>query len=173
MSTPPQSRRWVWFFAVLALLAGAGITIPIVYNSLRQQLTREELDAAVQRWQERGPRSYNFRYVVKRVDAEPDVYQSEVRNGRVVSAYHNGRRLEPDKSLWHDMEHRFSDIRGFMDEDAKPGKPRVFVTAQFDATDGRLLQYIRSVTGTRQGIEIDVHEVKPVSEGAPAGNARP
>lgn len=166
MTAPSHNRRWVWFFAVLVILAGAGVTIPIVFN-LRQQLTRADLDAAIQRWKEHGPRSYNLRYVVKKGADEKDVYLAEIRNGRVVVAYHNGRRLDAEKSYWHDMEHRFSDIQGFMDEDAKPGKPAVFVKAQFDAKDGRLIHYVRSVKGTRQRVEIDVQELTPVASEVP------
>lgn len=164
MSIPPQGRRWVWFFAILVLLAGAGVTIPIVYN-LRQQLTPDQLDGAVARWREHGPRSYNFRYVVKRSQSEPETYYAEVRGGRVVRASVNGRPLPPENRHYHDMEHRFSDIRGFLNEDTKTGKPRVFVTAQFDAKDGRLIRYVRSVTSTRTRVEIDVQELTPVAPG--------
>jgi hypothetical protein len=42
---PTRSRAWLAFFAVLVVLAAAGVTLPIVYN-LGQQLTAEELATA-------------------------------------------------------------------------------------------------------------------------------
>lgn len=163
MTSPPNDRRWIWFFAVVVVLAIAGITIPIVFN-LRQQLKREDLEAAMNLWAENGPTSYNLRYVVKKPNQEPEEYHAEVRNGKVQAAYLNGRPLSPKVWAEHDMPARFRDIKGFLDEDSQPGKSRVFVRAQFDPTNGRLRHYIRSVMGTRQRVEIEVKEFMPLPE---------
>ncbi len=163
MTEPRPNRRWIWFFAVLTLLAIAGVTIPIVFN-LRQQLTREQLQAAKDRWAEKGPKSYHLRYVVKRPDGEPDVYTSEVRDGRVVAATHNGRPLNEDQRRYRDMRHLFSDIEAFLKCDEEPGRPRAFNKAEFDATTGQLLRYVRAVSSTRQRVQIDVQVLKPISE---------
>ncbi len=163
MTTPKPSRRWIWFFAVVGLLAVAGITINLVYN-IRQQLTPEQLRQARERWEETGPRSYNLRYLVRKPDTEPEQYEAEVRNGRVVAARLNGRLLEV--RLWghHDMRGRYADIQRFLEEDAKPGKPRVFAKAQFDAKTGQLLHYVRAVSATRERVQIDVQELTPITE---------
>jgi hypothetical protein len=163
---PPRPRRWIWYFVVLTLLAVAAITINIVFN-LWQQLKPEQLEHAALRWREHGPASYTMRYVVKNSNGEPEVYDAEVRGGRVVAARLNDRLLEPRLWSYHDMRGRFADIRRFLDEDAKPGKPRVFVKARFDDKTGQLKHYLRSVSATRERVEIAVVELVPVDEQAP------
>ena len=167
MTTLKPSRRWIWFFAVVGLLAVAAVTINLVYN-LRQQLTPEQLQQARALWEEKGPRSYNLRYQVRSSDGEPEVFQSEVRDGRVVWARLNGRLLEPRLWHYHDMRGRFADIQRFLDEDARPGKPRVFAKAQFDAKTGQLIHYVRAVSATRERVQIDVQELTPVADAKPA-----
>jgi hypothetical protein len=155
MATAPSNRRWIWFFAVLALLAVAAVTIPIVYN-MRRQLTREKLEAAIQLWAEKGPASYDLRYVVERPNTEPERYRAVVRDKKVLRAYRNDREMEPRLWSHQDMRGRYWDIQQFLEEDAKPGKPRAYAVAQFGKEDGRLIHYVRSVTGTRERLEISV-----------------
>lgn len=160
MPVPSKNRRWLWFFGVLVILAVAAVTIPIVYN-LRQQLKPGELERAMALWKEHGPSSYNLRYTVKKPNSEEE-YHAEIRSGRVRAAYVNGRLLSPRMWEYHDMPSLFQNIKGFLNEDAKPGKPRVFTTAQFSADDGRLKRYVRSVTATREHVVIEVKEFMPV-----------
>lgn len=163
MTEPTPNRRWIWFFALVTLLALAGVTIPIVYN-LRQQLTRAQLQDAMDRWDEKGPKSYNLRYVVKKSNTEPEVFTSEVRAGKVIAAALNGRPLDEPQRRYRDMRHLFSDMQQFLNCDLEPGKPRPFATAHFDATTGHLLRYVRAVRGTRERVEIDVQVMKPVAD---------
>ena len=79
-----QSRTWVWYFAILAGLSIAATTTMIVYN-LKQQLTPEQLQAAVARWNERGPANYDMEYTKQTAAAESlETYAVEVRGGKVV-----------------------------------------------------------------------------------------
>src|SRR5579884_1373361 len=89
----PSRLRWIAFFVLLALLAAAGITVPILYN-LSKQLQPAQVAAARALWEERGPRDYDLQYQVK-IDRDPvaDEYLVEVRGGRVVLAACNGELL--------------------------------------------------------------------------------
>ena len=51
--TRPRNRRWIWFFAAVATLATAGVSLEVWFN-LRQQLTPEQLRQARARWAEKG-----------------------------------------------------------------------------------------------------------------------
>ena len=62
--TRPASRRWVWYFVVLALMGATAIILPIVYN-LSLQLRPEDLAAARQRWKANGPRDYDLQFQEK------------------------------------------------------------------------------------------------------------
>jgi hypothetical protein len=92
LTEPPRGRngRWVWFFAVLAVLALAAILIPIVYN-LRQQLRPEQLAAARERWRQNGVSDYDLTIEVRHdTDSQADEYAVQVRGGKVVSWVVNG-----------------------------------------------------------------------------------
>lgn len=116
------------------------------------------------RWAEHGPKSYNFRYVVKKSNSEPEEFHAEVRSGRVRAAYRNGELLRPTLWEYHDMPGRFRDIKGFLDKDAQSGSRRIFTVAQFSPNDGGLKRYVRSVMGTRERVEIEVKEYLPLTD---------
>src|SRR5262245_59451196 len=93
-TTPPRRPlRWVGFFAVLAVLAGAGVTLPIVYN-LGLQLRPEQLEAARQTWRERGPADYDLTFTIT-YDREKlgERHIVLVRGGKVVFASCEGEVL--------------------------------------------------------------------------------
>ncbi len=172
--TSPTRRKkwgWVWYFVLLLVLSAVAVAIIIGYN-LRQQLTSDELAAAIGLWDARGPRTYKFEYVVKRGDAKPDVYVVRVSDGRVVYGSLNDIPLPVDKLPTRSMAALLGDIRTFMERDAEPGKPWTYTRARFDENDGHLLWYVRRVMGSRERVEIQVRDFEP--EPAPAGkNARP
>ena len=55
----PRNRNWVWFFAAVAVLGAIAVAIPWAYNA-RQQLTRQQLDAAADLWDKHGPADYDL-----------------------------------------------------------------------------------------------------------------
>jgi hypothetical protein len=86
-----RPRRYVWFFAVLALCGTAAVTIPIVYN-LHLQLKPEQLAEVRQSWRLNGPRDYDLSFhvlsgrdseVLSGRDSESDEHQAIIRDGRV------------------------------------------------------------------------------------------
>jgi hypothetical protein len=148
-----SGKGWVWFFVILALLTVTAIVINVRYN-LSQQLTADHLAAARALWEQKGPRDYDLEYEQK--GADPGVFVSHVRDGKVVSLTRNSQPLEPRLYKYYDMAALFAYIEQFMKIDAEPGKPRTFVRAQFDSEDGHLVHYRRSVMGTQEWVELNV-----------------
>jgi hypothetical protein len=143
---PTPKRGWIWFFVALVVLTVTAIVVQIWYNA-GQQLTPDKLALAEARWQEHRPRDYDMEYSTKRNDNAEESFQVEVRGGKAVSVVMNGNQpLEPRQLRYHTMEALFGYIEDFLKKDTEPGSPRTFATASFDAEDGHLLRYVRSVT---------------------------
>jgi hypothetical protein len=156
-ASPRPRRKWVWFFVVLAGLALTAIVIQIWYN-WSHQLNPIQLAEAEALWKEKGPLDYDMEYTVRKIDST-EVYSVKVRKGKVISVLRDSRPVE--KRLYHysDMTGLFDIIEQFLAHDAPSGserKPRVFARAEFDPHDGHLLRYVRSVSFTRERIEITV-----------------
>jgi hypothetical protein len=161
-----RGRAWIWFFAVLVALTIAAITIQIWYNS-RQQLTWEQLAQAQQLWKQKGPADYDLEYTIKKLD-DTEEYQVRVRNGQAISATRNGQPMEERLYRYQDMTHMLGFVEEFWRQDHpedEPG-PRVFATATFDAEDGHLIHYVRSVTSKRERVEITIKSFRPISRSA-------
>ena len=97
-----------------------------------------------------------------------------VRSGKVVEALRNGQPQEERLYRYQDVPALFSFLEEFLERDSQPGSPRVFATARFDAQDGHLIHYVRSVMSTRERQEIDV-KLEPVrgQEPAPSSSQTP
>lgn len=159
-----RSRGWVWFFVLLAVLTVTSIAVQLWFN-LQQQLTPEHLAAARALWKAKGPSDYDLEYTKK--GSATGYFRVQVRGGKVVSAAMDGQPLEARLYSFYDMPGLFDDIERFLDLDRSPGSRRTFTKATFDPEDGHLLHYIRSVTSTRQRVEISVRLVPPHFSQAP------
>jgi hypothetical protein len=163
-SVRARSRRWMWFFAALAVLGVAAISINWVY-SVWQQLRPDRLAAARALWRERGPANYDLEYVVKeestpggdaRDDPHFDYYKAQVREGQVQSATRNDVPLSPDEAKRRDVNALFDLIQAYLERDGAPGRPRTYAHAHFDSTDGHPIHYVRRVMGSRERLEITI-----------------
>jgi hypothetical protein len=158
----PRIRTSVWFFLVLGLLGAGAVVIPIVYN-LRQQLTLEQLAEARERWESRGPTSYDLTYM-ERIDGQEkgDIYKVKVRRGKVVELKINKepQKLPAERHLALTVPEMFEQIEKHLTEE-EGGKRRNFVTATFDPKLGYPLRYVRRVHGSRSRLEWNV-QLKPV-----------
>ncbi len=170
---PPRNYGWIWFFAVLAVLTVAAISILVWYN-LRQQLKPEALAKARALWKEHRPSDYDLTYTKK--GSATGTFALEVRNGKVVSVTldgrpitQNDRPLDPVFYPRYDMSSLLDDIDKFLRLDREPSNPRTFTIAAFDPNDGHLIHYVRRVMGGTERIEITV-QLNRVSE--IAGTAR-
>jgi hypothetical protein len=170
---PAKSRRWVWYFVVLGILTVLAVGIQVGYN-LRQQLKLEQVEAARALWQEKQPRDYQFRWTKKA--ATPETFIVWVRNGRVVAAVMKPGETVPDEKATplpprlyssYDVPALFDFLDDFLRMDAQPGSRRAFNRAIFDAEDGHLVHFRRSVMGTGQAVEIGDVQLTRESPGAP------
>src|SRR5437016_11733117 len=167
MPPPQQSYHWIWYFVVLGVLTVAACTILVWYN-LRQQLKKEDLQAARALWKQHRPTDYDLTYT-KRGSASGRFFV-KVRDSKVVSVTlddreitQNDKPLDPSRYPRYDMTALMDDIETFLEEDAEPGRPRTYSVATFDPVDGHLVRYVRRVMGTSERIEINV-QLKKLEE---------
>src|SRR5207245_2240831 len=82
-------------------------------------------------------------------------YSVTVQNGHVTSAADpEGKPLRPDQYEFGSMDSFFDFIANRMREDAEPSRPRPFVKATFDPSDGHVINYVHSVARTRERLEV-------------------
>jgi hypothetical protein len=166
MKEQPKNRNWIWFFVVMAVLAVIAAAIPLIYN-LRQQLTLAELQAARERWQQNGPKSYVMEY--SKHGSATGSFVVTVRAGQVESVIMKtspedvGRPIEKRQYGYHDILGIMEDIERFLEMDAQPGAPRAFNRAGFDPQTGQLRHYTRSVSATGQSLQILVTRLEPLA----------
>lgn len=150
------TRSAVPFFALLAGLVAAGITLPIVYN-VGQQLRPEQLAAARQRWAEAGPADYDLTFTVQ-YDRErlAERHVVLVRDRRVVWASCEGEIVTVSPALGsliglpgaanqgpgRDVPAIFAHLEGLL---AEQGADRNFLVAVFDPKEGWPRRFIRRV----------------------------
>jgi hypothetical protein len=167
-----RSRRWIGFFLVLAVLGGAAVIVPIVYN-LSIQLKPEQLADAQRRWRENAPANYDLEYLVKSeqggVAAMERSYFVRVRAGRVVSVVDTGEVVYLDPSLAavaglaplgisleeprrYGVPALFDEIERTLRQDETAARTN-FATASFDPKDGHPFHYIHRVRGTKDRVE--------------------
>ncbi|HEY1861639.1 MAG TPA: DUF6174 domain-containing protein [Gemmataceae bacterium] len=168
----PRGRRWIWFFALLAVLGLCAMIIPWAYN-LSQQLRPEQLASARALWDQQGPKDYDLEYVIKEDDkpgadpsASPEVesISVRVRQGRIESATRNGKPVSREEENDFGVEALFDLIQGRLENDGQPGQPRSYAHARFDKQDGHPVHYVRRVMGSRQRTEIIIEMASPNAE---------
>jgi hypothetical protein len=162
------NRGWIWFFLVVIVMAVAAAAITWSAN-IRQQLTPQQLAGAQKRWAEKGPPDYDL-WIEKRIssansDAEqqPEIIESKIRRGKVLSATLDGRPLDPRLLTDYDMPAWFGFVDDFLKRDTADGAPRTFRTAVFSSETGALLHFTRRVSGTRERQEITIRITLPAA----------
>jgi hypothetical protein len=156
---PTRSRAWLAFFAVLVVLAAAGVTLPIVYN-LGQQLTAEELATARARWDAAGPADYDLtfsirydgdqlaeRHIVSVRDGKPAfavcegevIYAAPALGSLLGLAGYHGERQRP-----RDMPAIFGHIADLLKDQEESGGKH-FLAVAFDPRNGHPRRVVRRV----------------------------
>src|SRR5262245_20454978 len=105
------NHGWIHVFVFIGVASVAAAGIMIWYN-LSIQLKQEQLDAARQLWQARGPKDYDMTYT-RRLNEETrlDTIKVKVRDGKVRDVLLNGKPLEAspeaapddDPRVYHSM----------------------------------------------------------------------
>ena len=148
----PRSLHTAFFLAGL-LLSGC---------SRLQTLTPETLNAARQKWQSSRPGFYRLVLEMGGDRVEPGRFEVTVQGEEVVSLRRNGQVILPGRGLDYSMDGLFRLLIQEIDLAGKPallGAPEgysVYPMARFDAEDGRLIRYRRTVGGAKNSIDINV-----------------
>jgi hypothetical protein len=157
-------------FVILAVLAGAAVTLPLVYN-LGQQLRGADLEAARRRWRDSGPADYDLSYSIT-WDRErlPERHIVLVRGGRVAYASCEGEvtALAPvlagavglpagglGQGGARDVPAIFDHIEALLAEQSTNPR-RDFLVAVFDPVQGYPRRFIYRARGTSRREEWDV-----------------
>src|SRR5438128_609445 len=98
MSARKKNYLWVWFF-VFVVAASIGAAGFMIWFNLSLQLKPEQLQEAMQRWQEHGPSDYLMTYT-KRLNDSPnmDAFVVKVRAKKVVDVRLNGNPLRNEET---------------------------------------------------------------------------
>jgi hypothetical protein len=159
---PRRRYGWILFFAVLGALTAAAISFEGLYNA-QLKLTPERLADARKKWSAHGPANYHLEYTLAKIGSA-DKYEVEVRDGRVVWALRNGELEEERLFRYADMRALFRFIEDYQEQDKAPQRPRTYVTATFDNTDGHVLRYTRSVMSKQERQEIRITQFRPPTD---------
>jgi hypothetical protein len=160
------NHGWIWFFVVMIVLAVTAAAITWTAN-VQQQLTQEQLDAAMKLWAEKGPADYDLR-IEKKVssatsdgEATPEIIEAKIRRGKVLAATLDGRPMESRLLPDYDMPSWFGFIDEFLRRDTAPNAPKTFRAAFFDPQTGALLNFRRRVSGTHERQEVTIRVSPP------------
>jgi hypothetical protein len=167
-STParPASRRWVWYFLILAVMSSTAIILPIVYN-LSLQLRPEELAAARQRWKANGPPDYDLQFqekITEHGEASDSEWYVKVRDDKVTAVTCDGDTLPASEYPDLTVDGQFAVIEKGLQLDLAEGVRRNYATAAFDLRDGHPTHYVRRVRGSGERLEWNVNLKKPADE---------
>lgn len=160
----PNNRSWIWFFVVVGVLTVTGVALEIWFN-YQQQLTLERVERAWELWRQNGPHDYDLDYTIDERNGGHDVFTVRVRDGKTVGAnrLEDGRRVETAQFPYASLDAIFQKMEDWIQLDRQPQRPRVFMTASFDRQDGHLVRLIRSISSTRERVEISV-KLRPPTE---------
>src|SRR5262245_21712200 len=169
---PRRNRRWVWFFAALAVFAVLAIGINLAWN-LGEPVTPEQVQAARTKWVMSRPPDYDLHIVAVQANGSiKNIYDVRVRGGRVVEFKVNGRDPEPLQSRaeerrqreMYDIDGLFDAVTDLMEQDRRAGR-KAFTRARFDKADGHLLLFQRQYQGRReQHIQVEMTRVPPEAQ---------
>ncbi len=95
-------------------------------------------------------------------------YQVQVRRGRPVRAWCEEEPVPAGMTAGYDMTGLLAGVALLAERDSPGGLWRPYAVAMFDKTDGHLLHYVRSRMRTRERVEFNLVELKPVAEAGAA-----
>lgn len=153
------SRREIpaaWFWGVLAAVAIViclTVVGRLIFARRLPELTEAALDAAIQRWQENGPDSYDLEIEIE--GQRPGIVTVEVRGGVVTRMTRDGQTPSQQRtwSVWA-VPGMFDTIERELElaadpegEMNAPKNTRLWLRCQFDAKYGYPAQFHRAVFG--------------------------
>ncbi len=157
---------------VLGLIGGTAVMGLLVFAvllfSARGALplvTEESLAAAMQRWEDRGPKSYRLSLLV--TGTRPGPVELEVRRGEPVRLTRDGR--EPARHTWDfwTIDGQLEAIEGELTGDVQtmfgvPDRSAVLIRGEFDPDLGYPRKYQRQVLGRDLEVGWEVQSFVPL-----------
>src|SRR5262245_19678572 len=99
-----RNSGWIWYFAIVFLLAVLG-TLWLGLFNLSVQLTQDQLSAAREKWNAHKPADYDLVYTIKNDPESPGrEYSVRVRGGKLIHVLEDGLELSPDQAGSFTME---------------------------------------------------------------------
>lgn len=149
-------RRLVLFVIVIASIAA----IPFMQSERMSDVEQEQVDAAVTKWNESKPKSYDATINVK--GAMPGEYRIKVRDGNVESVLFNDSPLtvERTRDIWTGagMLKMVEMDQQKKDRLAEAGNETFVTRAYFDPQYGYPKRYLRLDYHTKSTVTWDVTE---------------
>lgn len=161
----PRSLRRAGCWLIAGMLSGALLTLAVLRFQLADptpSLSEETYRAARQKWQKHGPQDYDVE--VKVEGRQGATYRVQVRGGRSIAAYRNGRPLTQPRTFgtWS-VPGMFGTIRRDLDQIAKRRRgeadrytPDLTLRASFDSEYGYPQHYLRMESGSTQDVSWEV-----------------
>ena len=125
-------------------------------------LTADPLAAAEQKWTMQKPAAYRCVVEMSGDRVEAGRFEAEVRGDHMVTLRRNGMVIRPNED--YTMQGLFRTLRQELSLAEKPALLgagpgySVYLNAEFDKNNGRLIRYRRIVGGASNSIEIRVVE---------------
>jgi hypothetical protein len=96
------------------------------------------------------------------------LYRVQVRHGEAVRAWADDQPVPASVAGSYDMASLFAGVGRLLEGDQGAGTWRPYAVAVFDRGDGHLLHYVRSLMRTRERVEFNLVELRPVPAQAPS-----
>ena len=152
-------RKRICIVAAVAL--GAVLAVPWLFGGGLDPVTQARLESARARWEHSGVTDYEL--VVEIFGAESGQYDITVRGGRLEQINRNGEPANPAQGEYWTVDGLFRTIEAelhFKDQRTTaqpvPAGSRIFLLGKFDVRLGYPRKFVRQITGTSRGIEIQV-----------------
>ena len=162
----PRRRFWILLIAILVV----PLALVLVFRESTEPLTRESIENARRLWRSAGLQDYELQLEVRTAGGTLSRYDVSVRDGEVVQLRLNGLPAESRRpadfsvpGLFETLE-RESDLAGEANGPFSATGAQAIMRVRFDENTGHLKRYLRSVTGSRETMEIRTVSFKPVTQ---------
>ncbi len=146
---------WIGFGGSAAVVAV--VAVIVFWPESGETVTREALQRARQVWRQAGILDYDLD--LRTSGAREGSYHVEVRGGAVRKITIDGRTADPKEAGYYSVEGLFLIVEEELDNAERgvpaPGKD-VWLWMKTDPQLGYPVRFIRQVSGTAQGITLDV-----------------
>ncbi len=145
------------------------LTLMLVFRESTEPLTRESIEDARRLWRSSGLQDYDLQLEVHTAGGTVSLYDVSVRDGDVVRLRLDGLPTESRRPGDFSVPGLFETLEREAELAAEPNGPfsatgaQAIMRVRFDEETGHLERYLRSVTGSRETMEIRTVSFDPVT----------